>query len=458
MKRILAIARLTFWEGIRMRIVLVFIVVLVFVVLRLPFALRGDETLSGRLQTFLSYSLGALSVFLSLATVFLSCATLTKDIQECSLHLVVTKPVSRFQILLGKWVGVNILNVLLIILSGLVIYGFAVFIKSRPEQFMRDRLKLSDVVWTARAAAGPTVPDFDGYARQHVEQLIDKGREFSQGKEVAIRQAATELLENWKRVEPRGWRRYEFEGLAPPESSETVYQVRFKAQSVPVGVNDQLRIRWVIIDPETNIPLAMRDTDEQSSVRHQFLVRAGVVKDGKAVIEVVNPPANRRESIYFEGDDGLEILYKVGSFEMNFVKSLLLILFRLAFLSAVGLFFSTFVSFPVACFCVLTILMFCIGMPWWLESIGANMERPSVAVDPYGRFGPAVRLLLVPVLKILLPNFSTYDGVAQLIDGYAITNGLMCRSAAHTLIYGVVLLVLPGWLIFRSREIAETIV
>ncbi|MBU0616692.1 MAG: hypothetical protein KKI02_03145, partial [Planctomycetes bacterium] len=124
MTRILAIARLTFWEGIRMRIVLVFVVVLIFVVLRLPFALRGDETLSGRLQTFLAYSLGALGVFMSLATVFLSCATLTKDIEQCSLHLVVTKPVSRFHILVGKWVGVNVLNVLMIILSGLVIYGF----------------------------------------------------------------------------------------------------------------------------------------------------------------------------------------------------------------------------------------------------------------------------------------------------------------------------------------------
>ena len=49
MKPILAIGRLAFWEGIRMRIVLVFIVVLIFVVLRLPFALRGDETLALKL-------------------------------------------------------------------------------------------------------------------------------------------------------------------------------------------------------------------------------------------------------------------------------------------------------------------------------------------------------------------------------------------------------------------------
>jgi hypothetical protein len=456
MTRTLAIARLAFWEGIRMRIVLVFIIVLVFVVLRLPFALRGDETLAGRLQTFLAYSLGALSVFMSLATVFLSCATLTKEIQERSLHLVVTKPVSRFQILVGKWVGVNALNVLMVILSGLVIYGFAVFIKTRPEQFHRDRVKLDEVIWTARVAARPTEPDFEREARRTVEELAAQGREFTQGKEEAIRQRTQEMREDWKRVPPRGSQAYRFEGLAPPQSGDAVYQVRFKAQSVPAGVNDQLRITWVLLDAETGAPLARLDTDERSSVRHQFLVRAGVVKNGAAAIAVVNPPINQRESIYFEGEDGLEILYKVGSFEVNFIRSLLLILFRLAFLSAMGLFFSTFVSFPVACFCVLTIFMFCLGMPWWLESIGANLKRIDPRVDPYGPFGPAVRMFLVPVLTVLLPDFMAYDGVGRLIDGYVIPGGLMWRSAAHTLVYGLVLLVLPGWLVFRRREIAET--
>jgi hypothetical protein len=107
-------AKLTFAEGVRMRIVLIFLVVLVILVLRMPFALRGDETLAGRLQNFLAYSIGTLGVLLSLATVFFSCATLTSEFKQCSLHLVVTKPVSRFQILLGKWLGVNLLNLLIV--------------------------------------------------------------------------------------------------------------------------------------------------------------------------------------------------------------------------------------------------------------------------------------------------------------------------------------------------------
>jgi hypothetical protein len=460
MKRVLSIARLTFWEGIRMRIVLILLVVLVFIVLRLPFALRGDETLAGRLKTFLEYSLSALGFFMGLATVFLSCATLTKDIQERSIQLVVTKPVSRFQVLLGKWLGVNALSVLMVFLAGLVIYGFAVYIKSRPELFLRDRLKLTDTIWTARVAARPTEPDFAADARGKVAELAEQGREFPLGVERAVQEIVKEEREAWRRVGPRDGRVYEFEGLPPAGTTDTVYQVRFKARAVPMAADDILYIDWVLLNPETRAPLpnSIRRTEERSDQTHQFLARTGIVKDGKAAIAVLNPPNNQHRSIYFSGDDSLAILYRVGSFEMNFAKSLLLIVFRLAFLSALGLFFGTFVSFPVACFCVLSIFLFCVGIPWWLEAIGANMKMIDPKVDPYGAFGPLVRAVLVPVLKVVLPNFVAYNGVDQLIEGYTLPAGLIVRSAAHTLVYGVVLLVLPGWLIFRSREIAETIV
>ena len=46
-----------------------FVIVLVFMLLRLPFTVRGDETVAGQLQTFLSYSLGAVGTLLGLASV-----------------------------------------------------------------------------------------------------------------------------------------------------------------------------------------------------------------------------------------------------------------------------------------------------------------------------------------------------------------------------------------------------
>lgn len=467
MKRVWAIAWLTFQEGLRMRIVLVFLIVLGVAVLRLPFALRGDETLSGRLQTFLSYSLGALSVFMGLATAFFSCATLTNEIRSRSLHLVVTKPVTRFQILAGKWIGVNLLNVLMLALSGATIYGFAVYIKNQPELFARDTLQLRDVIWTARVAAEPTPPDFRKGAEEYVKDMLARDPTFTTNVEGAIAERIKNLDEGYRSILPGQQRTFEFKDLVQPESADTVLQVRFKARGIPIPKDDILYIEWYLLDPDTGEVVAPPFlTDKRQADRHQFLFKdlgGRLVQKGRAVLGVLNPGPPDEDSpfsaIYFDGEGSLQLLYKVGSFEVNYLKSLLLIFFRLAFISAIGLFFGTFTSFPVACFCTLSIYLFCLGIPWWLESIGANMPPSAMTakIDPYGPFGGVVRTILVPILKFALPDFWAYDGVAKLIDGYAIDSLTISYGAVHTLIYGLFLLALPGWLIFRSREVAEVV-
>ncbi len=448
-----------------MRLVLVFLIVLGVAVLRLPFALRGDETLSGRLQTFLSYSLGALSVFMGLATAFFSCATLTNEIRSKSLHLVVTKPVTRFQILAGKWLGVNLLNVLMLALSGATIYGFAVYIKNQPELFARDSLQLRDVIWTARVAAEPTEPDFREASETYVKDMLARDPTFTSNVEGAVAERIKNLDEAYRSILPGQQRSFEFKDLVQPESEETVLQVRFKARGIPIPKDDILFIEWYLLDPDSMEVVAPPFlTDKRQAERHQFLFRSGgrLVQKGRAVLGVLNPGPpddSPPAAIYFDGEGSLQLLYKVGSFEANYLKSLSLIFFRLAFVSAVGLFFGTFTSFPVACFCTLSIYLFCLGIPWWLESIGANMPASAMTakVDPYGPFGGAVRTVLVPILKFVLPDFWAYDGVARLIDGYAIDGATLSYGAMHTLIYGLVLLALPGWLIFRSREVAEVV-
>lgn len=466
MKRVWAIAWLTFQEGIRMRIVLVFLIVLGVAVLRLPFALKGDETLTGRLQTFLSYSLAALSVFLGLATAFLSCATLTNEIRTRSLHLVVTKPVTRFQILAGKWLGVNLLNGLMLLLSGATIYAFAVYIKNQPELFARDSMQLRDVIWTARAAAVPRTPDFRQMSEEYVDQQLKLDPSSTTNRDMAILERMKQLDEDYRRIRPSEQRLYEFENLTQPERPDTVLQVRFKARGTPIPKDDIVFIHWALIDPDSGAAVADFVSQEKMTERHQFLFKSGglLVQKGRAILGVANPlpPFDKynQTAIYFEGPDSLQLMYKVGSFEMNYLKTLALIFFRLAFISAIGLFFGTFTSFPVACFCTLSIYLFCLGIPWWLESIGANTPVTSMTdkLDPYGRYGTYVRALLVPLLRFVLPDFWAYDGISKLIDGYVITPATMAWSALHTLAYGLALLALPGWMIFRSREVAEVVV
>ncbi len=460
MKNVLAIARLTFWEGIRMRIVVIFLVTLGLIVLRLPFALKGDETVAGRLQTFLSYSLGAVSTLLGLACVFLSSWTLTSDIKSNTIHMLVTKPVSRLQILLGKWLGINLLMLALVLLCGGVIYGFACFIKSRPVTFQRDEINIRDVVWRARVAATPRpIEDFKAKAKEWVESQVKQGQVFSRGEDYAVAERVKELINEWRKVDPGEMEGYLFENLIPPRNPGEAVQVRYRARGVPLPPQEMLGIEFAFGDPDQMTQISgWHLAQERSGDLHQFLVNGqGVVKNGRSLL-VVRNPEGQRSSIVFDLDKWLTIMYNISSFEENYAKTLAIIFGRLAFLSAVGLFFGVFTSFPVACMCAATFYVICLGMPFWLESIGANLEFRTDAVDPYGKLGPAVRLVLVPLMKVAFPNFSVYDGTAHLIDGEYISMGLLAKSLAHTLLYGIALLLGPGWLVFRSREIAQVTV
>ncbi len=461
MKNILAIARLTFREGVRMRIVLVFVLLLVIIMLWLPFTVRGDETVAGQLQTFLSYSLGAVGLLLGLAAVFLSCSSLTSEFRSMTLHMVLTKPVSRFEVLAGKWVGINALMLLLLALSGATIYGFAVLIKNRPS-FARDKLNVRDVVWQARVAARPKLPaEFEKQAREWVESEERQGHEFSRGREFAVAQRIKELETEWRKIAPARAQIYEFEGLIAPRDPQAVIQVRYRGRGQPMPLDEMLAIDFAFADPETKVQMgAVHSTRERTNAWHQFLAHGqGVIKNGKAALLVGNPlPPDARVSVYFDQDQWLQLLYNIGTFEESYLKTLVLIAGRLAILSAVGLFFSVFTSFPVACFCVLTFYLICLGMPFWLEATGANMEYRVESIDPYGKFGPAVRLALVPLMKFAFPNFPEYSGTEHLIGGEYIPTALVLKALLHTALYGAVLLFVPGWIVFQRREVAEVVV
>ncbi|MBL8877800.1 MAG: ABC transporter permease [Phycisphaerales bacterium] len=464
MTPIWAITRLTIREGLRMRIVLVFVIAMVFIVLRLPFALTGDDTVAGRLQTFLDYSMSAVSILLSLATIFLACATLTSEFKTNTLHLVVTKPVTRFQVLVGKWLGIFLLNALLLVLCGFAIYGLALFIRERPETFRRDRLKVRDVLWTARAAAKPVTPDFRTTAEQDIQKRVEEGAlaNDERTRALAVRERIRTYESDWRIIRPNEAQVYEFQNLPEPERSDTALQVRFRAKSIPIAQDEVVRVGWVFLDPDTEGFLHEPFfTVERITDFHEFLINArSAVRAGRAKLLVINQfDPDNRYSIHFEGDDSLQIFYRVGGFEQNFVKALAILQMRLSFLAGVGLFFSTFVSFPIACMGAFLFILIGVGKPWWYESIGANIDvefaRATPSADPLGKYGIAIRMVLIPVLDFVFPDFSALNGVPKLVEGVNIDHQLVQRTTLHTLLFGIALLIGPGWLFFSRREVAE---
>src|SRR4026208_1329213 len=105
MQRLFAITWLTWKAALRFRLFLVIAALLLAWVIGLPLLLKDDGTARGFTQILLTYTLSVITALLGLATLWLACGIRAKDIEECQLQMVAVKPIPRWQIWLGKWLG-----------------------------------------------------------------------------------------------------------------------------------------------------------------------------------------------------------------------------------------------------------------------------------------------------------------------------------------------------------------
>jgi hypothetical protein len=171
---VIAVARALVEEaaGARLPAVIVLLVVLGLPIL--PLLLDPAERLEYRMQFLLDWSLSGGSFLLAMLSIALACSTLCGDIDSQRIHMTLVKPIERWQYLLGKWIGIVLLNALLVVLVGIGVYAAATTLRQSPAVDAADRLAVNEQVLTARIAARPEHPrrtDFDQAVEAAVEQI-----------------------------------------------------------------------------------------------------------------------------------------------------------------------------------------------------------------------------------------------------------------------------------------------
>ena len=135
----------------RFKLFLVITALLLIAVIGLPLVIKDDGTAEGFTQIILTYTLSAITALLGLSTIWLSCGTLARDIEECQIQVVVTKPIARWQIWIGKWLGIVTLNAVLLLISGTFVFGLLEYRASKLPADVQQKLHTDILV--ARGSA-----------------------------------------------------------------------------------------------------------------------------------------------------------------------------------------------------------------------------------------------------------------------------------------------------------------
>lgn len=476
-RQISSIARGVLLEATRTKLSLTFIAMLLLILPLIPLLIDPESPLRHQIQTMLSRSLGVSFTIAAFLTVFLGCATVAFEIRDKQIWQVLTKPVSRVGYLLGKWVGILSLNLVILIIAGTSVFMYLQYLRTSSVapglQGDLDRLAVNEEILTARVEAEPRYEYLTNeQIASRVEDLIDADPELrnEESIRVQLRQKMREDIEEQfltrQRAIPavRGGvfsRTYNFENLQHAKEMGTPLAFKYKFH---IGVSDEHEVYQAGL--VYNEDVGTRHTITYvPTMTHVTMIPAEFINDdGTLKISIYNlyepPPTYVGHGTLSFDKGGIKLLYRVSNFEGNFFRAMLVLWIKLAFLAALALSASTFLSFPVACMVTLTIFASGTLAPFLAESLNAYVPPPTSAID-FGNIAQVVQWAfenaisaIAKLMVFLFNGFGAQRPTDQLVNGMLVS----WKSVLHGFLTigivwsGIVLSI--GSIVLRKRQLA----
>ena len=452
MARVFAIAQLTWKAAFRFRLFWVLCALLIGSVVVLPILIKHDGTARGFTQILLTYTLSVITVLLGLATLWLSCGILAREVEDCQMQVVATKPIARWQIWLGKWLGVTLLNVAFLALAGGSVYAL---LKWRASQLPAEHQRvLRNEIFVSRAALKQPAPNLEQYEEKFFQERIAQNpvppEEYAQ-----LRKTIREQLKTGLQIVPPGYQRtwnIDFGFRKNFLQNQPLY-IRAKFNAAQTNIAGTYFGTWYVGEPG-NPNRFIKPASLASDTFHEFEIPANLITaQGQLPIVFHN---QNNTALLFSLEEGLEVLYREGGFALNFARGLLIVLFWLSLLAALGLASASFLSFPVAAFFSLTVLVIALSSGT-LSSIvsegtvlGTNHETGAPVSTTFDR-------TVLPLFKGMLAILNLvqdFNPVESLSTGRSIGWDVLGRAFGQIVLLLGGLLALFGMFVFTRRELA----
>jgi hypothetical protein len=322
--RIWAIAKMTLLEARRRKvftILLLFGVALLSSILFFP----SVDDMDSRLRLIEVWSLRASALFTAIVGLFLAGFSLPTDFEQKRIYMIVTKPVSKSFVFLGRYAGYVLLLAAFIGSMGLITVGFL----RTVSLFSGEKFKLA------------------AYPRVRADHLSQAGGEWvSIGPDncVAIKFGPErQIVWLWE-----GLRRSSF-----GDKVEAQARLVFGAEQDPYRSSGAVKVR--IHNPAGaahELTLQMNTNEEMKFQFPADLIGA----DGKLAVEF---RAGDSDGIIAAAPEWLLLYEKSILFEVSFARGLLLVLLQSMIVLSITLMASTFLSAPLSI--LLGILLYLVG-------------------------------------------------------------------------------------------------
>ena len=506
MTAFLAIVKLTIRSAVRSHIFRLLLILLLLSVFLLPFTLMGDGTPKGDVQIFLQYCLGFAGFILCLSSVWLACSEVSSDVETAQIHMIVVKPVHRAVVLLGKYTGVVLIHLFLLLIAATAFYAFlslriasyetkkesikeritdSSLTESERERLYKEYSKLEDSlvmlneqVLTARALYSPVRPDFSALAQQELDRRIkdaqEHGQNVSQYQDDQTRQEAflairKELIATYGLTTEGESVFWQFEGLPKDLTDDDVVFLRYTVYVNRYYTQDQNSVRghWIFaanyvrqddLGGETVVSdlMALPEEDILTSAQNEMAVpirNSYFIYDGKAEVGFLNKDRNTSE-LNFEEGKGPFLLIREAGFFSNYCRAILVLAIGILSVTLLASAVAACMSLPIAIFFSAAYMLVGGLANYLVTSIPDALDYQAEYTGTFGyQFGNILLKMIVPLQDFFVTG---HLANGELVSFRFIGELFLWNFSDNT--PGVLLRVLPVFLlgawIYTRRELA----
>lgn len=481
---VFAIARNVLDEAVRMKISLIFIVLLIFGLAVLPALLDADQPLRYRVQTFLQYAIGGSFWLIAVLVVLFSVSTVTFEQRDRVIWQTVTKPVAAWQYVLGKWLGVVALSAALLATCAAGTFLFTEYLRSQPAMGERrdaafvanepgaiaeDRFILETQVLRARRTSHiePVEIDLEQLRATATEEVRRNVREqmsmysdlTGTAFEEEVEKRAQDMLKSALEGVQKGFRsvapgrssgEYVFKDLGEARNTDSPLILRYKLDAGSNSPEDLYHITFLfpqgaVIPASVNLGQFQKLELLPGVINDDGTVRMQIV-NGRIVGNSIQPNAN---TITF-APDGLELSYAVSSYRPNFVRVQAVLWVKLAFLAMLGIAAGTFLSFPVASLVSFGAFWAAEGSMYLTKALGnfATEDREGKVL--------VLNTIVAKIAGVVALAFRSYGELAptsRIVEGVLLSWGDFAQGSIVLFAWMLLMFGIASY-VFRRRELA----
>jgi ABC-type transport system involved in multi-copper enzyme maturation permease subunit len=455
MQQLFAIALLTWKAAFRFRLFWVVAALLLVAVVGLPILIKDDGTARGFTQILLTYTLSLITALLGLCTLWLACGTLARDIEECQMQMLAVKPMARWQIWLGKWLGLMSLNAALLAISGLSVFLLLQWRAGRlPE---KEQVILRQEVLVARGSAKPpsVAAELETEAIRRLKERLAQSPVASVDLGEVQKQIVEQVKAEYQIVPPGYMKEWQVDlGLQRYFIRDKPLHLRIKFNAAATSASGTFTGLWQVGEQESPNLWRSEPMSLAPDTFHEFEVPANL-PNAAGVLTIAFLNANNT-ALLFPLEDGIEVLYREGAFGLNFARGLGIIFCWMALLATLGLAAASFLSFPVAAFFSLALLTIALS-----SGTLANVVTEGTIMGTNDETGVVGKSIVDPVavnvfrgllwLVNLTKDFSPIDSLST---GRSVSWAELGRAFAQVVLLLGGLFAAFGIYAFSRRELA----